>query len=105
MCVKRHKLRSQCSGIRDPAKYYKRSELSTPLAFDQDFNFITGVERSFEQADRNTDRLGVQLFNDGRLQKGEARLLAAIESSGAIVHKAPSGMSRNRENITRWHPK
>ncbi|KAL9624122.1 MAG: hypothetical protein Q9160_001644 [Pyrenula sp. 1 TL-2023] len=80
-------------------------ELSTPLAFDQDFNFIAGVERSFEQADRNNDRLGVQLIDDGRLQKGEARLLAEIKRSGAIVHKAPSGISRSRENTTRWHPK
>lgn len=77
--------------------------MATPTTLDQDFNFITGIERSLERAERTTLRRGIPTVVDEKLYKGEARLRAEIEKSGALVRKAPNGMSRNRLNATRWH--
>ncbi|CEL06379.1 hypothetical protein ASPCAL07484 [Aspergillus calidoustus] len=60
-CTRRHKLWSQCSGIRDPAAYLRRSELATESAFDRDFNFITGIERRIERAEREAEDRGVDV--------------------------------------------
>ncbi|KAH2635891.1 hypothetical protein KXW54_002714 [Aspergillus fumigatus] len=60
-CSRRHKLWSQCSGVRDPAAYLKRSELATESAFDRDFNFITKIERSLERAEREAEVRGIPL--------------------------------------------
>ncbi|PKX97698.1 zinc finger HIT domain-containing protein [Aspergillus novofumigatus IBT 16806] len=60
-CSRRHKLWSQCSGVRDPAAYLKRSELATESAFDRDFNFITKIERSLERAEREAEGRGIPL--------------------------------------------
>ncbi|KAL2368752.1 hypothetical protein RJ035_007466 [Blastomyces gilchristii] len=60
-CSKRHKLWSQCSGVRDPAAYLKRKELATPVAFDKDFNFLSGIERYVERAERDAENRGIAL--------------------------------------------
>ncbi|KAJ5656544.1 hypothetical protein N7507_008494 [Penicillium longicatenatum] len=121
-CTRRHKLWSQCSGVRDPAAYLKRSELATESAFDRDFNFITGVERSLERADREVENRGIDLARgqasrDGDdegpkrkvpqqgLVKGEAAFLRRAEEGAVTVIRAPRGMSRNKLNNSRWHPK
>ncbi|KAJ5747045.1 uncharacterized protein N7511_008741 [Penicillium nucicola] len=127
-CTRRHKLWSQCSGVRDPAAYLKRKELSTESAFDRDFNFITGIERGLERADRDADNRGIDLsreiqgedigddsqdLNTGLkrkyphrgLVKGEAGFLRAAEAAGVQVIRAPKGMSRNKQNASRLHPK
>jgi hypothetical protein len=106
-CVKRHKLWSQCSGIRNPAAYRKRSELATPASVDQDYNFITSIERSLARADDEVAERGIDLATDGRRKfvKGQARSNIEIANSGAIVLKAPEGMSRNKQNKTRWNMK
>ena len=127
-CTRRHKLWSQCSGVRDPAAYLKRNELATESAFDRDFNFITGIERHLERADRDADNRGIDLsrriqgddpgdgshdLNAGRkrkhlhqgLVKGEAGFLRAAEAGGVKVMRAPKGMSRSKKNGSRFHPK
>lgn len=134
-CTRRHKLWSQCSGVRDPAAYLKRSELATPSAFDRDFNFISGIERSLERAERDAENRGIELGQaaaesadagggeqaastgtgavtgqkrkhpGGGLVKGEAGFLRGAEASGVRVVRAPRGMSRNKANGSRWHPK
>ncbi|KAL6235249.1 hypothetical protein BDW75DRAFT_144572 [Aspergillus navahoensis] len=63
-CNRRHKLWSQCSGVRDPAAYLRRTELATESAFDRDFNFITSIERRLERASRDAENRGVVV--DGR---------------------------------------
>ncbi|KAL4865021.1 hypothetical protein BDV12DRAFT_156853 [Aspergillus spectabilis] len=60
-CTRRHKLWSECSGIRDPAAYLRRNELTTESAFDRDFNFITGIERRIERAGREAENRGVDV--------------------------------------------
>ncbi|KAJ6036748.1 hypothetical protein N7540_001027 [Penicillium herquei] len=131
-CTRRHKLWSQCSGIRDPAAYLKRSELMNGSALDRDFNFITGIERSLERADRDAENRGIDLARGqvqaqdgdggdsqdsgagaGRkrkhpqqgLVKGEAGFLRGAETGAVTVIRAPRGMSRNKQNNSRWHPK
>lgn len=37
--------------------------------------------------------------------KGEAKLKAALEQSGAIILKAPPGMTRRKQNTTQWNKK
>ncbi|KAL5360508.1 hypothetical protein BJX96DRAFT_175365 [Aspergillus floccosus] len=137
-CARRHKLWSQCSGVRDPAAYLRRSELATESAFDRDFNFITGIERGLERAERDVENRGIRgrsgvldpaavglehevesyesaagdkkrkrgPGSDGAgLVKGEAGFLRGAENAGVRVVRAPRGMSRNKANATRWHPK
>ncbi|KAJ9293228.1 hypothetical protein DTO271G3_7951 [Paecilomyces variotii] len=128
-CTRRHKLWSQCSGVRDPAAYLKRHELANPSAFDRDFNFITGIERRLERAEREVERRGVTLPSEEELAlnadeegvgaapgagkkrkretlvKGEAGFLRGAEASGVRVVRAPRGMTRNKENTSRWHLK
>lgn len=102
-CVKRHKLWSQCSGTRDPAAYRKRHQLATPSSFDQDFNFITRVERTIERAADVAEGRGIPLSEERRKRiKGEARRDAEIEQRAAIVLKAPPGMSRALQNKSKW---
>lgn len=117
--------------MRDPAAYLKRSELATESAFDRDFNFITGIERSLERAEREVEDQGIELARgpgaDGAgsgevgdvaggvgrkrklqgqgLVKGEAGFLRGAEAGAVKVVRAPRGMSRNKENTSRWHPK
>jgi len=77
---------------------------------DQDFNFITGIERRLERAEVDAEGRGIELtarrigVHNGAHQysKGEAALMKAVERTGAIVDRAPKGMSRNRVNRTRW---
>ncbi|KAJ5670487.1 uncharacterized protein N7477_005850 [Penicillium maclennaniae] len=128
-CTRRHKLWSQCSGVRDPGAYLKRSELATEAAFDRDFNFISGIERSLERADRDAENRGIELQRgsaaDGEdtnealasgaarkrkhpgqgLVKGEAGFLRGAEAGAVKVMRAPRGMTRNKQNTSRWHPK
>jgi hypothetical protein len=102
-CVKRHKLWSQCSGARDPAAYRKRYQLATPSSFDQDFNFITRVERTIERAENVAQERGIALGEDRRKRaKGEARRDAETQQRKAIVLKAPAGMSRALQNKSKW---
>jgi len=97
--------------MRDPAAYLKRSELATPKSFDQDFNFISGIERTIERADRDAISRGVRLRGvqqAGRREgpaKGEVQLQKAIEKCGVVIEKAPVGMSRSMNNKTSWNKK
>ncbi|KAJ5165872.1 hypothetical protein N7492_006168 [Penicillium capsulatum] len=128
-CTRRHKLWSQCSGVRDPAAYLRRSELATESAFDRDFNFITGIERALERGERDAENRGIDLARGRTMEndeaedstdpavgqkrkhpgqglvKGEAGFLRGAEAGGVKVIRAPKGMTRNKQNASRWHPK
>lgn len=114
--------------MRDPAAYLRRNELATPSAFDRDFNFITGIERRIERADRDAEDRGVHIDHDyvegpadaeeenarkrkranhdgSGLVKGEAGFLRGTQTSEVHVVRAPKGMTRNKQNTSRWHPK
>lgn len=107
-CSKRHKARAQCGGVRNPATFIRRSELATPSAFDRDFNFIAGLERKIEGAEREMKRRGITVFaptpcyaQTGPM-KGEVNRRKALDRCGVIVDRAPPGMSRSRQNQTSW---
>lgn len=115
--------------MRDPAAYLRRNELATPAAFDRDFNFITGIERTVERADRDAENRGLHIDRDhvegggeedvgggggkkrkrgnheGGLVKGEAGFLRGAQDGEVSVVRAPRGMTRNKQNTSRWHPK
>ncbi|KAI1615715.1 hypothetical protein EDD36DRAFT_486035, partial [Exophiala viscosa] len=108
-CVKRHKTWAQCSGIRNPAAYRKRADLATPASVDQDFNFITSVEISLQKADDlplNKDKAlapsGLRRQEHGS-KKGKFE--TEVEERGIQLVRAPHGLSRHRQNKSRWYGK
>jgi hypothetical protein len=105
-CYKRHQQWAQCSGKRDPTVYVKRSKLATPAGVDHDYNFITGIERAFDGAERQLEKSGLQVNNlTSKAQKRENALRQAILRSEIIVEKAPLGMTRQKWNKSHWLPK
>lgn len=114
-CNKRHKLWSDCNGVRDPTVYKPRHELATPAGIDHDYNFISSIERGIERTERLivdekrlVDRKELQGHSDNRRWKarkhtgGDTLLDKALERSGVIVDNAPKGMKRNTDNSTNW---
>ncbi|KIW99886.1 uncharacterized protein Z518_10814 [Rhinocladiella mackenziei CBS 650.93] len=107
-CVRRHKTWAQCSGIRNPTAYRKRAELATPASVDQDFNFITSVERSLQKADDLVLDKGIDLAPSGVNRHGhdpKRRFDTEVENRGIHLIKAPRGLSRNTQNKSHWTPK
>lgn len=118
-CYKRHQQRASCSGERDPAAYRKRSQLATPAALDQDYNFLKGVERHIDATNRDVVERGIgggrypaasAASSAGGLpnQKAFARgmnpdgpVQQYLMSNSIRVSRAPKGMSRQRLNQTR----
>jgi hypothetical protein len=97
-CSKRHKERAQCSGVRDSTSYIKKSDLRKPAAFDQDFNFISGLERAIDQAE---DDLDSRLLNSSNPNRG-SQFWSRVEEMRLFIHQAPEGMSRRKLNRSRW---
>jgi len=108
-CYKRHQRQAQCSGKRDPAAYLARAQLATPAALDHDFNFLSGLERAFDAADRDADRRGISLLHAGAPRAtapaAGSNLERRLRECGVLVERAPKGLSRERNNNTRWHAK
>lgn len=100
-CYKRHQQRAQCNGKRDPTKYVKKNQLSTPAGVDHDFNFIAGIERGLDTADRlmEENRIG----SDRRTSKipdRNSNLGKRLQEAGVMIDRAPAGMSREKNNKT-----
>ncbi|GAM34875.1 HIT finger domain protein [Talaromyces pinophilus] len=130
-CTRKHKTWSSCTGVRDPAAYLTRSQLETEASFDRDFNFITGIERRLERAERDAENRGIELEHEymvkktsenshagkkrkrvpngdkqaPRLAKGELGFVRAAEEAGIKLVRAPAGLSRRKMNHSRVHPK
>ncbi|RMZ84846.1 hypothetical protein DV737_g1005, partial [Chaetothyriales sp. CBS 132003] len=95
-----HKKRAQCSGVRNPGEYTRRSELATPAGFDRDFNFITGLERGLQRADDVLTERKIDLRPAANLRgwRGAVTLDNAAEERGVSLVRAPLGLSRRSEN-------
>ncbi|KAI8936576.1 hypothetical protein NX059_006976 [Plenodomus lindquistii] len=97
-CYKRHQQWAQCSGKRDPTKFVKKSQLVTPAGIDHDFNFLSGIERDLEKAERavsaTTDDPSE---SSAKLHHGKINY-HRLEAAGVRVIRAPQGLSRQREN-------
>jgi hypothetical protein len=113
-CYKRHQQWAQCSGQRDPTKFVKKSQLVTPAGIDHDFNFLTGIERDIEKAEKGLGDGGSGSGTVGTTrswsqsqasQKGQINY-QHLEFAGVKVIRAPKGLSRQRENTShRSHTK
>lgn len=86
----------------------------TPSGVDQDYNFLTSLERKLDDADREAEGRGIILraepnggFDSQKSgpMKGEIRLQKALGSLGVVIDRAPKGMTRSKENLTKWHRK
>ena len=97
-----------CSGVRDPARYLKKNDLETPEAFDHDFNFISGIERSMEGATRISENMlptsSIQGTSKNQ-KKGVVPLQNALKRNNVLVLRAPTGMTRQKQNQTAWNYK
>jgi hypothetical protein len=96
-----------CNGVRNPGAYLKRKELATEKTFDQDFNFIAGLERQLESSSRDLDRREISLQDEHRSgpRKGETQTKHILDENEIMVRRAPPVMERHRTNKTCWHPK
>ncbi|KAL9052949.1 MAG: hypothetical protein Q9162_005066 [Coniocarpon cinnabarinum] len=99
-CVKKHKQRAQCNGRRDPTAYVKKAQLATPRGFDHDYNYLTGLERTLDRADRDAQDMGL-----GEDANGDRRVEKRVAELDIRWRRAPKGMSRQKENPTRWRHK
>ncbi|KAL4914868.1 hypothetical protein BDW62DRAFT_213157 [Aspergillus aurantiobrunneus] len=93
-CTRRHKLWSQCSGVRDPAAYLRTGELATESAFDRDFNFITGIERRLERAGREAENRGIRVDGKGGVRDPGVVGLDSDENDNEDVNEG--GRKRKR---------
>src|SRR4051812_16739421 len=57
-CSRRHKIRSSCSGIRDPTTFVKRAKLKTSeFSLGSDFNFLEDIQRKVDKAGEKSDSI------------------------------------------------
>ncbi|KAF1841163.1 uncharacterized protein K460DRAFT_371154 [Cucurbitaria berberidis CBS 394.84] len=105
-CYKRHQQWAQCSGQRDPTKFVKKSQLVTPAGIDHDFNFLTGIERNLEKAERTVSATGIGAASDyqpkSKSQQGGTQYARLEAAAGVKIIRAPKGLSRQKENKS--HP-
>ncbi|KAI5855885.1 hypothetical protein BZA05DRAFT_332926 [Tricharina praecox] len=108
-CSKKHKMYRQCSGIRDPTAFVKRSKLMTEGGVNRDFAFLTGVERGIKRpiemaADGEGDA-EVEGGDAGKVEGGKRqkdRIEHLLSQRGTVVKWAPwEGFGRAKENRTR----
>jgi hypothetical protein len=114
-CYKRHQQRASCNGQRDPAAYLKRSEWATPSGIDRDYNYLKSVERHVDRTGQDVRERGITAGHSGRGgERGAAgnkkvskawvpgsALQNYLSSNDIRVEKAPTGMSRQKANLTR----
>lgn len=79
----------------------KKSELATPAGIDHDYNFLSGIERELQKADKSVAEKGLEV-GFGANPKGDQsqRMDYQFAAAGVNVIRAPKGMSRAKENKT-----
>jgi hypothetical protein len=114
-CYKRHQQRASCNGQRDPAAYLKRSEWATPSGIDRDYNYLKSVERHVDSTGKEVRERGISTGDSRRGgERGAASnkkvskswvpgsaLQKYLSEHSIMVEKAPTGMSRQKANLTR----
>jgi hypothetical protein len=101
-CSKRHKIRAQCSGIRDQAAFITKGQLFTAEAIDHDFNFLSSIERKVTEADGHGNVVSEKVRMPRRSKKWRnVAFWNAVRNANVHVHRAPSGISREKENKSR----
>ncbi|KAI1179849.1 hypothetical protein F4777DRAFT_401882 [Nemania sp. FL0916] len=126
-CVKKHKIWSSCNGERDATVYVTLDKLKTDAGVDHDYNFLTGIERSMERAERvlrdDKDILPQERSHPppnkrARLSGGRGRGKTTVDDGlrrldkfsrhrmrelGIHVSLVPYGMTRSKENMSSWN--
>lgn len=103
-CYKRHQQRASCNGKRDPTAYVKRDQLATAAGIDHDFNFLSGVERVFDKADKDRQIRGIAEADQSTKKRwnDNGALQRYLRQNNILVDRAPVGMSRQKANKTRY---
>lgn len=130
-CIKRHKARSDCSGVRDATAFVPRKRLATAAGVDHDYNFISAIERARERSEREIiEERGIlregelrPVMVDGletRMRNGKPKKMVVsrplknqdeMDGEGMrgrlrrfdiTLVSAPAGMTRKKENQTRF---
>lgn len=103
-CYKKHQQRASCDGKRDPTAYVKKEQLATASGIDHDYNFLSGVERVFGSADKNLEERGIGGVPDSVQKRWQFNgpLQRYLREHRVVVDRAPSGMSRQKTNQTRY---
>ncbi|KAF3034998.1 hypothetical protein E8E12_003908 [Didymella heteroderae] len=79
----------------------KKSELATPAGIDHDYNFLSGIERDLEMADKSVAERGLDIGLNGRPNGNQSQKMDwQFSAAGVKVIRAPKGMSRAKENKT-----
>lgn len=131
-CVKRHKLRSECSGLPDPSKFVPNKDLEANSALvNRDYNYLLGLERKISLAKQDIKEGAKNVFkrnaNTGRPNKrprlgdqtsdDEDKRLALVEKifphkptysirrQNTLVVQLPVGMSRASQNKSGYDKK
>ena len=87
--------------------YIRHAALLTPKGLDNDFNYLTGVERKLDLARKEAIENGIDYGNGGSsrgkasLSGGFSRFERILKESGAIIQRAPPGLTRARTNATK----
>jgi hypothetical protein len=122
-CTRRHKLWSECSGVRDPTVFKPKSQLVTPSGVDHDYNFLHSIEHKIERSekrivedrglvergelaaarrDQNPDEWRVKMQKRKRHNPGQEPIERSLKMMRTTVELAPKGMKRSGENATTW---
>lgn len=122
-CSRRHKLWSECSGIRDPTAFKPKSQLATPSGIDHDYNFLHSIEHKIERSekaivedrglvdkgelaaarrDENPADWRAKMRKRKRQNPGQEPIERTLKSMRTTVELAPKGMKRSAENHTTW---
>lgn len=75
--------------------------MATPAGIDHDYNFLSGIERDLEKADKSVAERGLDVGLNTR-SKGEQgqHMDWQFTAAGVKVIRAPKVMSRAKENKT-----
>jgi hypothetical protein len=71
--------------------------LQTDAAFDQDFNFISKLERDIERNEQQIEDRDITGNRSKKFRRG-AQFWEVVREKRVLVHRAPEGMSRERAN-------
>lgn len=105
-CYKRHQKRVSCNGKRDPSTFVKKSQLATPAGIDRDYNYLRDVERTIKHGSQDLrDRgVGIDQYDSKNALRGwqpGSSLQQYLVQNHITVHRAPAGLSRQKNNTTR----
>lgn len=107
LCYKRHQQRASCNGKRDPTAFVKKEQLTTASGIDHDYNFLSGVDRVFDKADKDLAERGIGQADQSHRKRWhfDGPLQQYLRANQILIDRAPLGMSRQKANHTRYIPK